>query len=181
MQTKVYSRFGYYPWECPLCREPMLVKQQHRYKVESGSKPVSAAAMAGGNGAAGLRVVGPQAVDRSMPTGEVTELNPAEFTAAVMVESSPMAEFSPKPTESERAVMVEPETKPAEFQLTALVAEDRKPGKTKATRARAAGSNGAGSGRTKTVGTNGAMSRSTRAKKAVSETSEQPPSDQKTA
>ena len=32
LQKKIYSKFGYYPWECPLCREPMLVKQQHRLK-----------------------------------------------------------------------------------------------------------------------------------------------------
>jgi hypothetical protein len=32
MQKEIYSRFGYYPWECPLCREPMLVRQQHRLK-----------------------------------------------------------------------------------------------------------------------------------------------------
>jgi len=43
-QTKVYSRFGYFPWECPLCREPMMVKQQHRYKTESAPGPRAAAA-----------------------------------------------------------------------------------------------------------------------------------------
>jgi DNA-directed RNA polymerase subunit RPC12/RpoP len=32
MQQEIYSRFGYYPWECPLCREPMMVRQQHRLK-----------------------------------------------------------------------------------------------------------------------------------------------------
>jgi DNA-directed RNA polymerase subunit RPC12/RpoP len=35
MQKEIYSRFGYYPWECPLCREPMLVRQQHRLKKRS--------------------------------------------------------------------------------------------------------------------------------------------------
>jgi hypothetical protein len=35
LQKEIYSRFGYYPWECPLCREPMLVKQQHRLKKRS--------------------------------------------------------------------------------------------------------------------------------------------------
>jgi hypothetical protein len=35
MQKKIYSWFGYYPWECPLCREPILVKQQHRLKKRS--------------------------------------------------------------------------------------------------------------------------------------------------
>jgi hypothetical protein len=28
LQRKVYSMFGYYPWECPLCREPILFKQR---------------------------------------------------------------------------------------------------------------------------------------------------------
>jgi hypothetical protein len=35
LQKEMYSRFGYYPWECPLCREPMLVRQQHRLKKRS--------------------------------------------------------------------------------------------------------------------------------------------------
>lgn len=35
MQKNIYSWFGYYPWECPLCREPMLVRQQHRLKKRS--------------------------------------------------------------------------------------------------------------------------------------------------
>jgi DNA-directed RNA polymerase subunit RPC12/RpoP len=38
LQKKVYSKFGYFPWECPLCREPVLVKQQHRLKKRSGAE-----------------------------------------------------------------------------------------------------------------------------------------------
>jgi DNA-directed RNA polymerase subunit RPC12/RpoP len=38
LQKKVYSKFGYYPWECPLCREPIMVKQQHRLKKRSEGK-----------------------------------------------------------------------------------------------------------------------------------------------
>jgi hypothetical protein len=39
MQKEIYSRFGYYPWECPLCREPMMVRQQHRLKKRSDDEP----------------------------------------------------------------------------------------------------------------------------------------------
>jgi hypothetical protein len=39
MQKRIYSWFGYYPWECPLCREPMLVRQQHRLKKRSEEEP----------------------------------------------------------------------------------------------------------------------------------------------
>ena len=39
MQKNIYSWFGYYPWECPLCREPMLVKQQHLLKKRGGDEP----------------------------------------------------------------------------------------------------------------------------------------------
>jgi DNA-directed RNA polymerase subunit RPC12/RpoP len=49
LQKKLYSRFGYYPWECPLCRELVMVRQQHRLKrrieAEDGAmEPVSAGA-----------------------------------------------------------------------------------------------------------------------------------------
>ena len=30
LQLNVYPRFGYYPWECPFCREPMMVKKRHQ-------------------------------------------------------------------------------------------------------------------------------------------------------
>jgi hypothetical protein len=29
MQREVYPLFGYYPWECPLCREPLLIKKRY--------------------------------------------------------------------------------------------------------------------------------------------------------
>jgi hypothetical protein len=35
LQRKVYPRFGYYPWECPLCREPILYKVRHLRKSKS--------------------------------------------------------------------------------------------------------------------------------------------------
>ncbi len=28
LQQKVFSFFGYYPWECPLCRKLVLLKKQ---------------------------------------------------------------------------------------------------------------------------------------------------------
>jgi hypothetical protein len=30
LQLNVYPWFGYYPWECPFCREPMMVKKRHQ-------------------------------------------------------------------------------------------------------------------------------------------------------
>ncbi len=31
MQKHVYPRFGYYPWECPICRRTMILKKRgHR-------------------------------------------------------------------------------------------------------------------------------------------------------
>jgi DNA-directed RNA polymerase subunit RPC12/RpoP len=35
LQRKVYPLFGYYPWECPLCREPVLFKQRGVRKKRS--------------------------------------------------------------------------------------------------------------------------------------------------
>jgi len=32
LQDKVYSWFGYYPWECPFCREPQLIKKRNQHK-----------------------------------------------------------------------------------------------------------------------------------------------------
>ena len=32
LQKRVYPRFGYYPWHCPYCREPMILKKQHENK-----------------------------------------------------------------------------------------------------------------------------------------------------
>jgi hypothetical protein len=38
MQLKVYSAFGYYPWECPICRDPMLVRRQYMRPKSSVQK-----------------------------------------------------------------------------------------------------------------------------------------------
>jgi hypothetical protein len=32
MQQKVYPIFGYYPWECPVCRKPSMVKMRYMRK-----------------------------------------------------------------------------------------------------------------------------------------------------
>jgi len=41
LQQKVYPSFGYYPWECPVCRETVMAKKQHqprsRKPQESGA------------------------------------------------------------------------------------------------------------------------------------------------
>jgi DNA-directed RNA polymerase subunit RPC12/RpoP len=29
-QRKIFSLFGYYPWECPVCRNPLLLKKKHQ-------------------------------------------------------------------------------------------------------------------------------------------------------
>ena len=50
LQKKVYSKFGYYPWECPLCREPILVKQQHRLKKRGEAEPETMEAGTAGAG-----------------------------------------------------------------------------------------------------------------------------------
>lgn len=62
MQTKIYSRFGYYPWECPLCREPMLVKQQHRLKKRDAAEPSGAGPVAAGQVSKGSALVGASAM-----------------------------------------------------------------------------------------------------------------------
>jgi hypothetical protein len=35
MQRRVYPLFGYYPWECPLCRTPILFKKRSLLKRRS--------------------------------------------------------------------------------------------------------------------------------------------------
>lgn len=35
LQRKVYPLFGYYPWECPICRTPVLFKKRHPRKRRS--------------------------------------------------------------------------------------------------------------------------------------------------
>jgi DNA-directed RNA polymerase subunit RPC12/RpoP len=32
LQEKIYSLFGYYPWECPYCREPIMIKMRNQGK-----------------------------------------------------------------------------------------------------------------------------------------------------
>ena len=61
LQTKVYSRFGYYPWECPLCREPVMVRQQHRYKKPNESQAEAKTKTPSGVGAVGPEGIGPGA------------------------------------------------------------------------------------------------------------------------
>lgn len=143
LQTKIYSRFGYYPWECPLCREPMMVKQQHRYKMESEPKPTAAGAVAAGKGAAGLGARGSGVGDDATPTPEV------------------VVEFESGPKESEPTIMAERETNPEDFQLTAMDVVGRKPAKSKASRARATGSNGARPGSTRSREAGSGMSEQT--------------------
>lgn len=29
LERKIYSYFGYYPWECPICRERVFLKRKH--------------------------------------------------------------------------------------------------------------------------------------------------------
>ncbi len=33
LQEKIYSWFGYYPWECPLCRKPTMLRKQYQRKT----------------------------------------------------------------------------------------------------------------------------------------------------
>jgi predicted RNA-binding Zn-ribbon protein involved in translation (DUF1610 family) len=35
LQMRVYSLFGYFPWECPVCREPMLLRVRHQRRSSS--------------------------------------------------------------------------------------------------------------------------------------------------
>lgn len=39
LQLKIYPKFGYYPWECPICRETIMVKKQYMRKRRSAQKP----------------------------------------------------------------------------------------------------------------------------------------------
>jgi hypothetical protein len=40
-QRRIYPLFGYYPWECPICRKLVMLKKQYRRKSRS-SRPTSA-------------------------------------------------------------------------------------------------------------------------------------------
>jgi hypothetical protein len=35
LQQKFYPLFGYYPWECPICRVPVMLRKQHQRKSQS--------------------------------------------------------------------------------------------------------------------------------------------------
>jgi hypothetical protein len=35
LQLKVYPFFGYYPWECPVCRKTLMVRKQYLRKTRS--------------------------------------------------------------------------------------------------------------------------------------------------
>lgn len=32
LQKRVYTFFGYYPWECPICRETVFIRKQYQGK-----------------------------------------------------------------------------------------------------------------------------------------------------
>jgi hypothetical protein len=32
LERKIYSYFGYYPWECPICRERVFLKRKNEHK-----------------------------------------------------------------------------------------------------------------------------------------------------
>jgi hypothetical protein len=32
LERNIYSYFGYYPWECPICRERVFFKRKHAHK-----------------------------------------------------------------------------------------------------------------------------------------------------
>jgi hypothetical protein len=38
MQKFVYSLLGYYPWECPVCRVPVYLKDRHQRRSTSRSE-----------------------------------------------------------------------------------------------------------------------------------------------
>jgi hypothetical protein len=33
LQLRVYPLFGFYPWECPVCRKPVMVTKQYKRKT----------------------------------------------------------------------------------------------------------------------------------------------------
>jgi hypothetical protein len=33
LQQKVYPIFGYYPWECPLCRKLVMLRKQYQRRT----------------------------------------------------------------------------------------------------------------------------------------------------
>ena len=41
LQLKVYPRFGYYPWECPICRVTIMIRKQYIRKRRSVHAPTT--------------------------------------------------------------------------------------------------------------------------------------------
>jgi hypothetical protein len=35
LQVRIFPLFGYYPWECPVCRKTIMVKKQYVLKRRS--------------------------------------------------------------------------------------------------------------------------------------------------
>lgn len=35
LQRTIYSLFGYFPWECPVCRDPIMLKVRHKRRSHS--------------------------------------------------------------------------------------------------------------------------------------------------
>jgi hypothetical protein len=35
LQRKIYPLFGFFPWECPICRKPIMLRARHRRKGRS--------------------------------------------------------------------------------------------------------------------------------------------------
>jgi hypothetical protein len=42
LQRRVYPLFGYYPWECPLCRETVLLRKRYARRRRSRLRDFSA-------------------------------------------------------------------------------------------------------------------------------------------
>jgi hypothetical protein len=41
-QLKICPKFGYYPWECPICRKTVMVRKQYIRKRRSSRPEASA-------------------------------------------------------------------------------------------------------------------------------------------
>lgn len=37
LQKYLYSFFGFYPWECPICRVPVLLRKRHQRRSQAQS------------------------------------------------------------------------------------------------------------------------------------------------
>jgi hypothetical protein len=42
LQRRVYPLFGFYPWECPLCRETILLRKRYARRRQSRLRDFSA-------------------------------------------------------------------------------------------------------------------------------------------